>query len=235
MVNVADAPVMLAGFGVIVRPGGTPAKTRFTTPLNPPARAIFTVAVVLLPCGVLIEVGAKASEKLGAVNVAVTLLELGPDTGTDGVNVHVVVLATQAPDQPAKVLPAAGVAVSVNGVALKLAVHELPQLMPAGVDVTVPEPGPARVTVTCGGIIKRVNIGGWPPTTSLPLTKMTRSKRPPGASGATAIVSVLEVVRRVTTLGSNVAVTPVGRPPTPSVTSPLVLPCLAMLTVTVLD
>jgi hypothetical protein len=121
---------------------------------------IFTVAVLLVPCGMLIDGGITASEKLGAVNVAVTLLELGPDAGTDGVNVHVVVVATQAPDQPAKVLPAAGVAVSVKGVALKLAVHELPQLMPAGLDVTVPEPAPARVTVTCGGIIKSVSIGG---------------------------------------------------------------------------
>jgi hypothetical protein len=121
---------------------------------------IFTVAVVVVPCGKLIEVGVTASAKLGAVNVAVTLVELGPDAGTVGVNVHVVVVATHAPDHPAKELPAAGAAVRVKGVARKLAVQELPQLMPVGLDVTVPEPGPARVTVTWGATMASLSRGG---------------------------------------------------------------------------
>ena len=54
----------------------------------------------------------------------------------------------QAPLQPLKVEPDAGVAVMVTLVPwLKLDEHVLPQLMPAGVDVTVPEPAPVLVTV----------------------------------------------------------------------------------------
>jgi hypothetical protein len=67
------------------------------------------------------------------------------------------------------------------------------------------------------------------------VAKMKRSKPPGAASGATATVSVLDVVGLVTTLGSSVAVTPVGTALKPSVTLPLLLPCRAMLTVTVLD
>jgi len=55
----------------------------------------------------------------------------------------------QSPDQPAKVEPTAGVAVSVTTVALvKSAEHVAPQLIPAGELVTVPEPEPAFATVS---------------------------------------------------------------------------------------
>ena len=56
-----------------------------------------------------------------------------------------------APDQPTKceLVPAA--AVSVTWVPdLKLALHVFPQLMPAGLLVTVPVPVPARATVSSG-------------------------------------------------------------------------------------
>src|SRR5690348_10269314 len=97
----------------------------------------------------LTDVGTTASEKPGAVNVAVTLLALVVPVIT-GVNVHVGVVAVHAPDHPANALPVAGVAVSVSGIAGKLAEHTPPQLIPAGLDVTVPEPVPERVTDTCG-------------------------------------------------------------------------------------
>jgi hypothetical protein len=62
-----------------------------------------------------------------------------------------VAVPLQAPDQPAKVEPEAGEAVRVTGVPLvKLALHVVPQLMPAGVLVTVPPPVPARATLSVG-------------------------------------------------------------------------------------
>ena len=55
----------------------------------------------------------------------------------------------QAPVQPAKVELAAGVAVSVTAVpAAKLAMHVVPQLMPAGVLAMLPVPVPEGVTVS---------------------------------------------------------------------------------------
>ena len=62
--------------------------------------------------------------------------------------VHVPV-PVQAPDQPANVEPEPGAAVKVTDVPLaKLALHVDPQLMPAGLLVTVPVPVPASATVS---------------------------------------------------------------------------------------
>ena len=53
-----------------------------------------------------------------------------------------------APDQPAKVEPELGAALSDTAVPLaKLALHVDPQLMPAGLLVTVPAPAPEFATV----------------------------------------------------------------------------------------
>ena len=55
----------------------------------------------------------------------------------------------QAPLHPAKVEPPAAAAVSVTLVPLLYdAAHVLPQLIPAGEEVTVPVPVPALVTVS---------------------------------------------------------------------------------------
>src|SRR5262245_21921855 len=58
-------------------------------------------------------------------------------------------LPLQAPLQPPKVDPLAAEAVSVTEVPLlKFAAHAVPQLTPAGEDVTVPVPAPAFVTLS---------------------------------------------------------------------------------------
>lgn len=77
-----------------------------------------------------------------AVNVAVIELAL--------VSVTLQVLVpVQAPDQPANVEVAFGAAVSVTMVPLgKLALQVGPQLIPAGLLVTVPAPVPALWTVS---------------------------------------------------------------------------------------
>ena len=55
----------------------------------------------------------------------------------------------QAPLQPLKMLPAAGVALSVTLVPLaSLALHVAPQLMPAGLLLIVPEPVPDLATLS---------------------------------------------------------------------------------------
>jgi hypothetical protein len=68
-----------------------------------------------------------------------------------------------APVHPVKIEPAPGFAVSVTGVpTVKLALHVCPQLIPAGVLVTVPVPVPESVTVRCtvagGGGAAALNI-----------------------------------------------------------------------------
>ena len=63
--------------------------------------------------------------------------------------VAVVVVPAQAPDQLLKVDPVAGVAVSAMLVPFgKSDEQALPQSIPPGTDVTVPEPKPALVTVS---------------------------------------------------------------------------------------
>jgi hypothetical protein len=75
------------------------------------------------------------------VNVAVT--DCAPLIVTE----HVPVPEQPPPDHPAKVDPAAGAAVNVTTVpSVKLAEHVDPQLIPEGLEVTVPLPVPARVT-----------------------------------------------------------------------------------------
>ena len=60
-------------------------------------------------------------------------------------------MPTHDPDQLVKALPVAGAAVRVTCVsASNDGLQTLPQLMPAGVDVTVPDPEPALTTVTTG-------------------------------------------------------------------------------------
>jgi len=85
--------------------------------------------------------------EVAALNVAVTAV------GAVTVTLHAPVPA-QAPLQPAKVEPAAGVAVRVTAVPGENVCEQLaPQLMPAGALVTVPDPDPLLVTDRVGTVV----------------------------------------------------------------------------------
>lgn len=64
-----------------------------------------------------------------------------------------------APDQPAKVIPVVGVAVSVTTVpVVNVALHIAPQSMPLGLLLTVPVPVPARTTVRVSDVTVLLNV-----------------------------------------------------------------------------
>ena len=76
------------------------------------------------------------------LKLAVTLAAATIETVQDPIPAH-------APDQPVKLEPEAGVAVSVTVVPLLyVAAHVIPQLIPEGDDVIVPAPVPARAVVS---------------------------------------------------------------------------------------
>ena len=121
-VNVTGVP--LAKLALQMVPQLIPAGILVTAPAPVPPSA--TVSVI---CG-----GAE-------VKVAVTLvLALRVTTHAP--------VPVQAPDQPVKVEPVLAAAVNVTGVPLaKLALQVVPQLIPAGLLLTVPAPVPALCTV----------------------------------------------------------------------------------------
>ncbi len=84
-----------------------------------------------------------SADRFGVVlNVAVA------DAFPVSVNTHVAE-PVQAPVQPANVDPALAVAVSVTGLPpVNIALHVVPQLMPAGLLVITPEPVPAVTTLS---------------------------------------------------------------------------------------
>ena len=87
-------------------------------------------------------ISTTVSGMVSEANVAVT------DSAALMVTEQVVPEPEQAPLQPVKVLPEAGVSVNVTIVPEEKAeLHVVPQLIPAGDEVTVPEPEPALETV----------------------------------------------------------------------------------------
>jgi hypothetical protein len=83
-----------------------------------------------------------------SVNVAVTVVDAASDT------VHAPVPLHPPPLQPLNVEPASAAAARVIVVpALKGAVQVAPHVMPAGVEVTVPLPVPALLTVSATWLI----------------------------------------------------------------------------------
>src|SRR3954452_20058298 len=112
--------------GLQVLPQLIPAGLEVTLPL--PAPALVTVSV-------WVEGGVGAKVALTVLAASMVTVQLP--------------VPLQAPPQPVKVEPAAGVAVNETMLpAAKEALQVLPQLIPAGLEVTVPLPEPALVTVS---------------------------------------------------------------------------------------
>src|SRR5581483_9191021 len=113
----------------------------------PPAKLALQVRPQVIPDGELVTVPlpvpANVTVKATPALEKVAVTELAALTVTVQVAVP-----EQAPDHPAKAEPTAGVADNCTTVpTAKSAVHPDPQLIPAGVLDTVPEPFPARETV----------------------------------------------------------------------------------------
>jgi hypothetical protein len=115
-----------------------------------------------------------------------------------------------APAQPANKLPVAGVAVSVTFVPNANALlHVVPQLTPAGVDVTVPVPVPLRDTVTCGRPML-IEIGSRASRLSVPNARIWMIPGPSDELAAAEMVRTLESVPPLSTGGLNVTAMPSG-------------------------
>jgi len=124
--------------------------------LEPTLKLEAQVAPQLIPAGVEVTVPLPAPLRV-TVSAAVATSKLAVAVAAPfSVKVHVALDPEQAPDQPVKVEPGDDtVAVSVTLVpTLKVAAHVAPQLMPAGVEVTVPLPAPVLLTASCAvGIV----------------------------------------------------------------------------------
>ena len=155
--------------------------------VSPSATGVAVTVPAPLPTSAVVTV------KVTGENDAVT------DAAAARVSVQVAWLPVQAPVHPVKLLPASALAVSVTWLpSSKLAVQVAPQLMPAGVEVTVPAPVVATVSVTgmaasgsiasggstvpstpASGAIGASEIGGvtWPHAATAAMTKDRRYGR----------------------------------------------------------
>jgi len=128
------------------------------------------------------------------------------------------------PLQPVKLEPAAGAAVSVTAVPLvKLAAQVAPQVMPAGLLVTVPAPAPALETVsTRAGVKVAVTVvAAEIVTVQVPAPVQPAPLQPPKvepAAGAAVSVTAVPLVK----LAEQVA--PQSMPAGELVTVPLPVP-----------
>src|SRR5438094_943514 len=155
------------------------------TPQLIPTGALVTVP---LPVPALLTVSAK----LGTLKVAVTVVPA--ETATT----HVPVPEHPPPLQPVKVEPAAGAAVSVTAVPLvKLAEQVTPQVIPAGVLVTVPMPVPALQTVrtkVCDAKVAVTVVAAETVTTHVPVPEQPPPLQPlkvePAAGVAVSVTTV---------------------------------------------
>src|SRR5438046_1785759 len=156
------------------------------------------VAPQLIPAGELVTVPLPVpawltvSAKLGRLKVAVTVV------AAETVTTHVPVPEHPPPLQPVKVEPAAGAAVSVTAVPLvKLAEQVTPQVIPAGVLVTVPMPVPALETVrtkVCDAKVAVTVVAAETVTTHVPVPEQPPPLQPlkvaPTAGVAVSVTAV---------------------------------------------
>src|SRR5881296_3614039 len=204
---VSVTAVPLVKLAVQIAPQVMPAGALVTAPL--PVPALLTVSV-----------------KVG-VKVAVTVV------AAETVTTHDPVPAQPPPLQPPKVEPAAGAAVSVTAVPLaKLAVHVAPQVMPAGLLVTVSAPAPALETVsTRAGVKVAVTVvAAEIVTVQLPVPEQPPPVQPvkvePAAGAAVSVMAA-----PLAKLAEQVA--PQLIPPGALVTVPLPVPALLTVSVNV--
>ena len=116
----------------------------------------------LIPAGALVTVPvpAPASVRFNVFAVSKSALT---DCAAFMVTVHVPVPEQSAPVHPLKTQPPLGTAVSVTVGALKVKVQVAPQLMPDGLLVMRPVPGPVLVTVSAKpiGLNVAVTVRAW--------------------------------------------------------------------------
>ncbi len=208
--------MMLVGFADTVSPLGE-VTARFTGSANPLILESVSVAVAPAPPACTVTGNGETDSPIAdavEVNVAVTILPK-----SFGVNVHVSEVPVHSPVQLVNALPAAGAAVSVICVnPSNWLLQAPPQLIPAGLDVTVPVPEPAFCTATPGRpfLTAIASEGALPviPSVSLPTngTKKGWLFGTMSASLAAAIVTVVDEVPGGSEGGSNVAVSPLLRP-----------------------
>jgi hypothetical protein len=148
------------------------------------------VAPQLMPAGLLLTVPAPApllvTDRVTGSRLKVAVTAVAWVTVTAQVPVP-----EQAPLQPAKDEPAEGAAVSVTVVPeVTDCEHVAPQLIPAGVPVTVPEPLPPLVTDRVGVVPPVADPLTAREIVSLPAVKFTLPANVPVALGANRTVTV---------------------------------------------
>ena len=112
------------------------------------------VAPQLIPVGKLVTVPVPVPDLLTVNNLGTKLKFAVTLLAAVILTVQVLLLPVQAPDQPIKVEPEAGVAVNVTLLLVaKLAEQVAPQLIPVGKLVTVPVPVPDLPTVSRFGFV----------------------------------------------------------------------------------
>lgn len=101
----------------------------------------------LMPAGFEVTVPVPVPARLTVTGKVIRSKRAATDVLAVMATEHVPVPVQPAPVQPANVELLAGVAVSATDVPLAyVSLQSVPQVMPAGLDVTAPEPAPLRVT-----------------------------------------------------------------------------------------